>query len=386
MDFDDIINHLGEERSKYFNAVTPPIIQSSNFAFDSLNELRHKLTDEANHYIYTRGNNPTVEILRKKVAALEGTEDALVFGSGIAAISAAVLSNVQAGDHIVAVEKPYGWTNALFSKFLPRFGVTTTFVDAREVDNIAKAIQPNTRLIYLESPNSLTFELQDLEACAILAKQHGIVTAIDNSYASPFYQQPVKWGIDIVIHSATKYINGHSDALGGVVCGSKALINRMFSNEYMILGAVMSPHDAALMIRGLRTLELRMRRTQESTEKVVAFLKTHPKVKQVLYPFSPTFAQYELAKKQMTGAGGLFSVHLDLERVEQADAFFERLKRFAMAVSWGGHESLVMPSAVFYNITGRANSTIPFTLFRFYIGLENPDWLIADLKQALDSI
>lgn len=386
MDFNEIINHLGEDRSKYFNAVAPPIIQSSNFVFDSLEELREKLADEANQHIYTRGNNPTVEILRKKVAALEGAEDALVFSSGSAAIAAAVISNVQAGDHIISVEKPYGWTNSLLSRFLTRFGVTTTFVDARDVENIVQAIQPNTRLLYLESPNSLTFELQDLEGCAALAKQHQIITVIDNSYASPLYQNPIAWGIDIVIHSATKYLNGHSDAVGGVVCGGRKYIQRLFSNEYMILGGVISPHDAALMIRGLRTLEIRMQRTNESAMQVVAFLEKHPKVKDVLYPFSPAFAQYELARKQMKGAGGLFSIHLDIEHLEQADAFFNRLNRFAMAVSWGGHESLVMPSAVFYNITGRANSTLPFTLFRFYVGLEDPNWLIEDLAQALDGI
>lgn len=383
MQLSEILMHHGEERSKYFNAVCPPIIQSANFAFATLDEFRTALTAEMDNYVYTRGNNPTVDILRKKMAALAGAEDALIFGSGSAAVAAAVIACVSAGDHIICVEKPYSWTNSLLTKFLTRFGVETTFVDGTTIENIAAAIRPNTKLLLLESPNSLTFELQDLRACAALAKQHGIISCIDNSYATPLYQRPLDLGIDLSVHAGTKYLNGHSDVMSGVICGSKKLMEQIFANEYMILGSIISPHDAALMIRGLRTLELRMQRSHDSAMKIATYLEQHPKVKQVLHPFMPSFPQYELAQQQMTGAGGLFSIHLDIERIEQAEDFFHALNHFLMAASWGGHESLVLPSAAFYKIPGREDSPIPFTLVRFYIGLENPDWLIADLEQAL---
>jgi cystathionine beta-lyase len=383
MHLSEILTHLGETRGNYFNAMAPPVIQTSNFVFDTLDEFRQALTDELGHHIYSRGNNPTVEILRKKVAALEKAEDALVFGSGMAAISTTIIANVKAGDHIICVDAPYSWTKILATKFLLRFDVTHTFVDGRDVRNIEAAIRPNTTLLILESPNSLTFELQDLSACAELAKKHGLVTCIDNSYASPIFQNPIEMGIDLVMHTGTKYLNGHSDAVVGVVCGSKAMIQKIFEVDYMTLGPILSPHDAAMVIRGLRTLELRVKRSNDSAMKITEYLAQHPKVERVLYPFHPSFPQYELARKQMTGAGGLFSVYLKTETLAEAEAFFHRLKRFLLAVSWGGHESLVMPSAAFYNIPGRPDTTVPFNLVRFYIGLEDPEWLIEDLEQAL---
>lgn len=386
MNLSEILIHLGEERSNYYNAVCPPIIQSANFAFETLDEFRAALATEMDSHVYTRGNNPTVNILRKKVAALEGAEDALIFGSGSAAVAAAIIGCVEAGDHIISVEKPYSWTNSLLTKFLPRFGVETTFVDGTKIAHIEAAIRPNTKLLFLESPNSLTFELQDLRACADLARKHNIISCIDNSYASPLFQRPIDLGIDLVVHAGTKYLNGHSDVMSGVVCGTKKMMQQLFSNEYMMLGSIISPHDAALMIRGLRTLELRMQRSHESTMKITQYLEQHPKVKQVLYPFLPSFPQYELAQQQMQGAGGLFSIHLKVDTLELAERFFHALKHFLLAASWGGHESLVLPSSAFYNIPDRDNSPVPFTLVRFYIGLEDPDWLIQDLEQALAKI
>lgn len=378
-----ILNHLGEEREHYFNAVAPPVIQTSNFAFPDLKSFRQAFTDELEHHIYTRGNNPTVSILRKKLAALEGAEDALALSSGSAAISTAVLSQVQSGDHIICVNSPYSWTNTLLTKFLPRFGVTHTFVDARSVENIAAAIRPETKLLYLESPCSLTFEIQDLTACAQLAKAHGLVTIIDNSYASPLFQQPIKHGIDIVVHSGTKYLNGHSDVVLGVICSRQDIIRRIFESEYMTLGAIVQAHDAALVIRGLRTLDLRLRRSDESARKIATFLDGHPKVEQVVHPLLPSFPQYELANKQMAGTGGLFSAYFKAESPQKMEHFVEHLKRFLLAVSWGGHESLVMPSIGFHGVPGRKASEVPWNLVRFYIGLEDPDWLLEDLKSAL---
>ncbi len=384
MHLSDILYHLGENRKDYFNSVSPPIIQSSNFVFDNLTDFRKAFEEEMDANLYTRGNNPTVAILRKKLAALEKAEDCLVFGSGASANAMAILSQVHQGAHIVCVNNSYSWTFNMLTKYLPKFGVTHTFVDGTNLEEIEAAIQPNTTLLFLESPTSILLDLQDLKACAAIAKKHGIVTAIDNSYASPIFQRPIEHGIDIVIHSGTKYLNGHSDVVVGVVCSSKEIIKKMFYSEFMTLGAIISPSDAMLVIRGLRTLELRMKRSHESGMKITSFLKNHPKVAKINYPFLPNHPQYELAKTQMEGAGGLFSLYLKADTLEKAEAFFHRLKRFSLAVSWGGHESLVLPFCGFYNISGKEDSTLPFNLVRFYIGLEDPDWLIEDLKQALE--
>jgi len=382
MHLSDILFHLGEDRERYFNAVAPPIIQSSNFAFDSLDKIRHAIADEMNQHVYSRGNNPTVEMVRKKIAALANAEDALIFGSGSAACAAAIIAHVNAGDHMICVDKPYGWTKALINNFLTRFQVTCTYVDARRVEDIEEAIQENTTLLLLESPNSLTFELQDLEACAQLAKKHGITSVIDNSAATPYFQKPLDMGIDVSVHAVTKYLNGHGDVMAGAVCGTKACIQRIFSQEYMALGAMSSPHDAGLILRGLRTFELRMEHAQKQGMQIAQYLSEHPKVEQVLYPFHPSFPQYELAKKQMSGAGSLFSFILKAERIEQAEDFFHALQRFTMAASWGGYESLVLPSAAFYKIPGKPDSEIDWRLMRLYIGLEDAQWLIEDLERA----
>ncbi len=211
MDISYIINELAEDRQHYFNAVSPPIMQSSNFVFDSVDEMRKAFADEYSAYLYSRGLNPTVDILRKKLAALDGAEDCLVFNSGAAAIFAAVLANVKSGDHIVSVKKPYAWAQKMFNDILPRFGVTTTYIDGRYIENFERAILPNTTVIYLESPNSWDYALQDLEAVAELAKAENIITICDNSYCTPLYQQPIDYGIDLSLQSATKYIGGHSD-------------------------------------------------------------------------------------------------------------------------------------------------------------------------------
>ncbi|MCU0346949.1 MAG: PLP-dependent aspartate aminotransferase family protein [Saprospiraceae bacterium] len=386
MHLSEILTHLGEDREKYFNAVSPPIIQSSNFAFPSLEQFRKDVTDELENHIYTRGNNPTVEILRKKLAALEGAEDALVVSSGAGATAMAMLANLKQGDHVICVKNPYSWTKNLLLNFLPRFGVSHTFVDGTDVANIEAAIQPNTTFLYLESPNTMTFELQDLRACTELAKRHGIVTMIDNSNCTPLYQRPIEYGIDIVMHTGTKYLNGHSDVVNGVICGSKEMIRKIFQTEIMTLGNIVSPHDAWLIIRGLRTLELRVKRSYESATQLAHWLESHPKVERVLFPFLPSFPQFELAQKQMTGCGGLITIFLKTDSMERVEAFFNRLKRFLFAVSWGGHESLLVPMAAFYDVAGRENPPYPFTLVRLYIGLEDPDWLMEDLAQALEVV
>lgn len=381
-----ILNHLGEDNEQYFGAIAPPIIQSSNFAFPTVAAFREAIAQEYDSHVYTRGNNPTVKILRQKLAALEGTEDALVLSSGSAAVAATLISQVQAGDHIVCVDAPYSWTKILLQNFLSRFGVTYTYVDGTSIAAIEAAIQDNTKVLYLESPNSLTFECQDLAKCAALARQYGLTSIIDNSYASPIFQQPAQLGIDLVVHSGTKYLNGHSDVVVGVVCGDKAKLEQIFADTYMTLGPIISPNDAAMVLRGLRTLELRMQRTHQSGLYIAQQLEQHPKVKQVIHPFLPSFPQYDLVQQQMKGAGGLFSAHFKANSIEEMEAFSNKLvelNRMQLAVSWGGHESLIIPSATFHNMPDREDSPIPWTLVRFYIGLEDPQWLWEGIEEAL---
>jgi cystathionine beta-lyase/cystathionine gamma-synthase len=384
MHLSEILNHLGEDRKNYYNAICPPIIQSSNFSFDTIEAFRAAFRDEFANTIYTRGANPTVNILRKKLAALEGSEDALVFGSGVAAIAAAVIGNVKSGDHIICVQEPYGWTYKLLTRFLDRFNVSHTFVDGTSMSDIENAVQPSTTVLYLESPNSATFVLQDLAACAALCKKKNLISIIDNSYCSPIFQKPISFGIDIVVHSGTKYLNGHSDVVVGVLAGTTAMVRKIFASEYMTIGAIISPNDASLVTRGLRTLELRMKQSDESARKVIDFLDGHPKIASIHYPFHKSFPQYELAKKQMSGCGGLFSVMVNTDDIKKVEAFFHRLKRFLLAVSWGGHESLVLPFAAFHEEGADPTHLKPWQLVRFYIGLEDPDWLIEDLREALE--
>jgi cystathionine beta-lyase/cystathionine gamma-synthase len=378
-----ILNDLGEDREKYFNAISPPVIQTSNFVFPDVDIFRKAVLTESTSYVYTRGNNPTVEILRKKIAALEGTEDALVFASGSAAIAAAIMSCVGQGDHVICVRHPYSWTSALLNKYLSRFGVLHDFVDGSDIQAMEKLIRPTTRLLYLESPNTFTYELQDIRACVALAQQHNLLTAIDNSYSSPIFQQPAKMGVDIILHSVTKYINGHSDVVAGIVCSSDKIISKMFVDEYMTLGGIISPHDASLVIRGLRTLPIRLEKIQNSTKLIVESLKGQKGIRRVIYPFANDFPQYELARKQMSGCGGLFTVEFDLPDIETLLRMIAKIKRWKIAVSWGGHESLILPMAALYNLPGRSDPHIPWSYVRFYVGLEEPDYLLEDLMEAL---
>ena len=231
----------------------------------------------------------------------------------------------------------------------------------------------------------MTFDIQDITAISDLAKSKNITTIIDNSYNSPLNQQPIFMGIDIVVHSATKYLNGHSDVVAGVICSSKERIMKIMSEEYMTIGSIISANDAALILRGLRTLELRMERSFDTTEKVAYFLENHPKIKKMYYPFSSTNPQLNLAQKQMKKGGGLFSVLLNVNSVEQVESFCDELKRFLIATSWGGHESLVFPICAI-GASKSFENPLPWNMVRFYIGLENADLLIDDLKQALDKI
>lgn len=386
MDISQIINELGEERELYFNAVSPPIIQTSNFAFKKVADLSKAFEDEMGGYLYSRGLNPTVDILRKKLAALDGAADCLVFNNGAAAIFAGIFANIKSGDHIVSVKAPYSWVQKMFDVILPRFNVTVSYIDGTKIDSWINATQPNTTFYYLESPNSWDFAIQPIKEVADFAKLKGIITLIDNSYCTPLYQKPIELGIDLAMQTATKYIGGHSDTLGGVLCGKQEMIKKIFDSEYMNIGSGIQPFNAWLLIRGLRTLPARIERITKSTLEVVRFMKQHPKVESILFPFDESFPQYILAKKQMTGACGLFTFVLRTQRREEIVQFCEALKHIMMAVSWGGHESLVIPKCAGIKTHDFNPDNNEHRYIRMYVGLEEPAYLISDLEQALGVI
>lgn len=384
MDLSHILNHLGEERETYHGAVVPPIAQSSIFAFPTVADMRRGFSDEYARHLYTRGNNPTVAILRKKVAALEGAEDCLAFGSGAAAIAAAVFASVRGGDHVVCVARPYSWTRSLLRDLLPRFGVATTFVDGTEAGNFEQALNDATRLIVLESPNSMTFEQQDLAAVSALARARGIRTLCDNSCATPLNQSPLALGVDLVAHSATKYLNGHSDVVAGMLCGSERILREVFMGPYMTFGSILSPHDAWLMLRGMRTLAVRMERIAATTARVLAFVQAHPKIRRVHHPQATSNPQLGLSERQLSGSSGMLTIDLRTDEVAAVERFCDALKYFLMTVSWGGYESLAFPvCAVFPADASVRPGPVPLSLVRLSIGLEDADVLIRDLDQAL---
>ncbi|RZJ18644.1 MAG: aminotransferase class I/II-fold pyridoxal phosphate-dependent enzyme [Acinetobacter sp.] len=386
MDLSYILNELGEERENYFNAIAPPIIQTSNFKFNTVEDFRAALADEYQGNLYSRGFNPTTDILRKKLAALDGAEDALVFSSGIAAITVPVLALLQSGDEVVCVENPYSWTIKLFKEFLPRYGVSTTFIDGTDLNQFENAITSKTKLIYLESPNTFSFDVQNLEAVAKIAKAKDILTMIDNSYCSPLYQQPIAHGIDLVAQSATKYLAGHSDVVAGVLTGKKELLEKIFNKEYLNIGAALAPQNAWLLLRGLRTLPIRLEKISETADKVIAYLNAHPKVERVLHPFSQDNKDLALAKKQMKKCGGLFSLVLKDADLTNIETFCNGLKHIMMAVSWGGYESLIIPACAGISKTDFDKGNNRHVLIRIYVGLEEADYIIADLEQAFSKI
>ena len=386
MDISQIINELGEDRELYFNAVSPPIYQTSNFAYKTVDALANAFENEFDVFLYSRGNNPTVDILRKKLAALDGAEDCLVFNNGAAATTAAVLSHMKAGDHAVCVRNPYTWVSKLFDNILKRYGVEVSYIDGREIANWEEAIRPNTTFFYLESPNSWDFALQPIAEVAALAKKHQITTLIDNSYCTPLYQRPIEMGIDMAMQTATKYIGGHSDTLGGVLSGSGAAIRKIFDSELMTLGSGIQPFNAWMLIRGLRTLPARLERIHHTTEKVIQFLLQRPEVERIIFPLHPSFPQYELAKQQMRGGAGLLTMVLTTRERENIVRFCESLQHIMMAVSWGGHESLVIPKCAGIPKAEFNGDDQEHRYVRLYCGLEESDYLIADIEQAFDKM
>ena len=368
-----------ERHSK--GAVAPPIYQTSLFTFDSYQAMVDRFRGETDHAVYSRIDNPTVSVLLEKICQLEGGEKALAFSSGIAAISNAILGLVKAGDRVVCVKHCYPDTYRLLKLICARFGVTTDFVDGTDLLAIENALL-GAKLLFLESPTTLLFEEQDLSRIAALAKAADVITIIDNSWATPIFQQPLKCGIDLVVHSASKYISGHSDTVAGLLVGNGALIDKLVNETTPYLGAKLSAQEASLLLRGLRTLPLRLQRHQESALMIANRISDHPAVTAVHHPgLSP--APYS----SLSGYGGLFSFEVD--NSINIPAFCNSLELFRLGVSWGGYESLVMPAEVSINQAGSPSAAIDFgvssRLIRLFVGLEDPEDLWQELHAALAS-
>ncbi len=371
--FETLLAHHGENPARYEGAVVPPIYQASLFtAPDS--ETFETRSGRPDLYEYTRFSNPTTDILQNKLAAIERTEACRCFGSGCAAVAAAIMHCAKAGDHVVAVETIYGPTRAILTSYLADFGIEATFIPGADPQQFLDATRKTTKLYYLETPSTLVFNLQDLGAIASLAKERGIATAVDNSWASPYFQNPAEFGIDLVVHSATKYLGGHSDIVAGVVMGSKAMIDAIGRNEGMLLGGILDPFAAWLMLRGVRTLSIRLERHQSNALTVARYLEAHPRVDRVNYPGLASHPQYELGRRQMRGFSGLLSFTLKDGGRPAAHAFVDKLRYFGIGVSWGGFESLAIPVPLGPERRWGA---------RLHVGIETVDDLIEDLDNAL---
>jgi len=386
-----LLAHYAEDRAAYHGAVVPPIFQNSLFTFENWDAIDAAFDDRGNQFIYSRGKNPTVQMVEAKIAAMAGGEKAQLFPSGMAAISAACLHFLTPNDHVIAIKNLYGPANNLLTNYLSKkMGVTTTFVSGIDISDFEEALQPNTKLIYLESPSSAVFSLQDIREVTELAQRHGVRTMIDNTWATPLFQKPLAMGVDLEVHSLSKYIGGHSDLIGGVVIGSEKDIDAIFHLEYELLGMKMAPMEAWLLLRSLRTLPMRVERHQENALKVASFLEAHPKVSLVNYPGLPSFPQYELGKRQMSGYTGLLSFRLATEDLSKIKAFVNGLNVFKIGVSWGGHESLVYVPAISYlkelNEKQFTDMGISLGDIRISVGLEHVDDLIEDLQQVLEII
>jgi len=363
--------------------LVPPIYQTATFEASDIEQQR--IASKSDRF-YTRYGNPTHTAAAKLLADLEGAESALLFSSGMAAITTAILTVVKKGDHIVCQRDIFGGTMKFLTEWLPKFGVETTFVETTHFEEYEKAIRPHTRLLYLESPTNPTLKIVDLERMVDVAKRHKVLTFIDSTLATPINLCPLEWGIDLVLHSATKYLSGHSDLMCGAAVGGQKLIEGIYKMQNE-LGGIMDPHAVWQLMRGVKTLALRVRQQNENALQIAQYLAQHPKVKQVYYPFLPQYPQYALAKKQMKGGGGLLSFELNTKG-DDTKKVVEALRLFSIAPSLGGVESMVtIPTFTTHAMLSeeqRRAMGITEQLVRLAIGIEHISDLIADLEQAFE--
>ena len=381
--------HSGRINDEQFGSLATPLYQTSTFIFDNAEQGAERFAGESAGYIYTRLGNPTTRQLEMRVAEMEGMEDAAATATGMAAVSGALLANLSAGDHIISSKAVYGCTFALISHMLTKFGIEASFVDMTNPDNIISAIKPNTKMVFLESPINPNLEVLDLEKILTISQKHQLISVVDNTFMTPVLQQPKKYGADIVIHSATKYLNGHGDVVAGIICGTKEMIEHIKLTALKDIGATMSPHDAWLILRGLKTLPIRVERHCQNAQQVAEYLESHPMVEKVYYPGLKSHAGYSFIGNQMKAAGGVIAFELKTDLAGGA-AFINRMKMFSIAVSLGDAESLIQHPASMthspYSDEERRDAGISDGLIRISAGLENVEDMIADLKQSLDAI
>lgn len=383
------LTHTGDEYEKYLNAVVPPIFMNSLHVYKTYEEYCSANIFEEDSYIYGRDSNPTVHILERKIADLEHGSRAVVFSSGMAAATSAIMATCRAGSHIICLRDVYQPVKRFLNTIaIPNLDMTVTYLTGLDLQELESAIQPNTSLIILESPATFIFTVVDLKAIAHIAKKHGVKTYIDNTYCTPLFQKPLDLGIDIVMHTLSKYLGGHSDIIGGVlVSKDEMLMRKIMSETRTWFGGIIGPMEAWLVIRGIRTLDARLYQHQKTAIAVAKFLEKHPKVKKVNYTGLKSHPQYEIIIYQQTGHTGLMSIELNAP-YQDAVKFINNLKLFGKGCSWGGHESLAL--CPLYQCSEEELEFLELTesrgLIRLHCGLEGEENLIADLTQALDKI
>lgn len=381
--------HSGRINDEQFGSLATPLYQTSTFIFDNAQQGADRFAGEEEGFIYSRLGNPTTRQLEMRVAAMEAMEDGAATATGMGAVSGALLSNLQAGDHMIASKAIYGCSYALISHMLTRFGIEVSFVDMTDMVAFEAEIKANTKLVFLETPINPNMVVLDLKAVADIAKKHQLISVVDNTFLTPVLQQPGQFGIDIVVHSATKYLNGHGDVVAGIICSNAEMINHIKMTVLKDIGATMSPHDAWLILRGIKTLPIRMERHCSNAQAVAEFLEQNKHVSKVHYPGLESHSGHQYIGTQMKAAGGVIAFELDTDLAGGA-AFIDSMKLFSIAVSLGDAESLIQHPASMthspYTQEERLDAGISDGLIRISVGLEHADDLIADLKQALDLI
>lgn len=386
--FNSKLIHGGGHHDEY-GAATVPIYQTSTFRFESAEDGAACFAGEKEGYVYTRIGNPTVAALERQVAELEHGYGAVAFASGMGAVSTVYMAYLNAGDHIISSDAVYGASRTMMEGHMSRFGVESTYVKTENIDNIKAAIRPNTKMLYIETPANPTMGITDIEACAKLAHEKSLLLVVDNTFCSPYLQNPLDLGADVVLHSVTKFINGHADIVGGIVITKTQELYKKLHVMMLNLGGNMDPHQAYMVIRGLKTLGIRIDRAQESAMKVAEFLESHPKIASVAYPGLKSHPQYALAQKQMRGTGTMISFELK-GGLEAGRKLMNNVKMCILAVSLGGVETLIQhPASMTHSkVSAQAKAAAGITdgLVRFSVGIENVEDIIADLRQALDKI
>ncbi|MDD8019841.1 MAG: PLP-dependent aspartate aminotransferase family protein [Acidobacteriota bacterium] len=379
--------HAGYEPDEATRSVSPPIYQTSTFAFESAEQGAALFAGKEKGFIYTRLGNPTIEALEKAVASLEKGIRALATSTGMAAVSTVYMALLEKDTHMIGTAALYGASRVILETEFARYGVTSDFVDTSNLEEIKKKIKKNTRLLYIESPANPTMAMTDIQGCAQIAREHGIILVVDNTFASPILQNPLELGADVVVHSVTKFINGHSDVVGGIIVSQREELHERLAKVLHLLGGTMDPHQAWLVLRGLRTLYLRVEKAQDNARKLAAWLESHPKVAWVNYPGLPSHPQFELMKKQMKGPGSMISFGLR-GGYEAGLKLINSVRLCTLAVSLGGIETLIEhPASMTHAVVSKKEKEeagITDDLIRLSVGCEAYEDLRADLEQALE--